>query len=55
MASKLPGNVNKEQVAKAFGNLNYQDKITVRDAARLSMFSDCMAEVVERACPTDEA
>lgn len=55
LASKLPGDVDQRQVVREFRGLSYQDKITVRDAARLSMFSDCLGMVVERACPTEEA
>ena len=42
--------VNARKLAQAFRKLDNEDRKEVRNAVRLSAFSDCMGESIKKAC-----
>ena len=52
LANKFP-DMDKKKVARAFRKLSFQDKRTVVEAARLSLFDDCLGREIAKACPNE--
>ena len=56
MAKKFPDNadMDMQKVARAFRKLSFQDRRTVVESVRLSMFDDCLGRKIAAACPNEE-